>query len=210
MTEEMKVENGQGGEKSAEGKVANDIKDILEGVDIADGGIKDSSGESPVPSVDAGSDEVLRLKKEAESLKDAWTRERAEFMNYKKRIVLEQARFRIDVIAEFAKNLFPVMDNLDRVLQVENPDPALNNFISGVEMIKKEFITVFEKESIRQVNPINQEFDPFKMEAIAMENRSDIDKDTVTEVFQYGYIYEKDENDRKLLRPARVKVAKKS
>jgi len=218
----QKTENTAGETEKAAGNGQNEnIKEVLKGVDIADGSTgKNSESQteennaqksSEAETVEnASDDEIGKLKKEVESMKDAWTRERAEFMNYKKRISLEQARYKTEIVSEFAKNLFSVIDNLDRVLQVENPDESLKNFLSGVEMIKKEFMDVLAKENIRQLNPVNEEFDPYKMEALAMEDRSDIDKDMVLEVFQYGYVYEKDENDVKVLRPARVKVAKKA
>ncbi|MDH5656845.1 MAG: nucleotide exchange factor GrpE [Spirochaetia bacterium] len=217
MTEEIKEQKKMNETEQKEGNQPEKEtpQEILEGVDIADGKVHAEKAEESKNHADDGKsdsdgDEIQKLKKEVESMKDAWTRERAEFMNYKKRVAQEQARYRTEIISDFAKNLFPVVDNLERVMQVENPDETLKNFLSGVEMIQKDFMSVFEKERILPLNPVDEEFDPYKMEAIAIENREGIEKDTVMEVFQCGYIYDRDEGDVKVLRPARVKVAKKS
>ena len=118
------------------------------------------------------------------------------------------AKNRVYMIAKFVGSLLPVIDNLDRVLLAPSEDPALKSFISGVEMIRADFLSVLEKENIKAVNPTNDPFDPFSMEAIALEERENLQTDTVIEVYQSGYILEYGEGERQVIRPARVRVGK--
>lgn len=153
-------------------------------------------------------DEMEKWKKEAEEMKDAWTRERAEFMNYKKRMANEQARLRTVAVAGFVKQLLPVIDNLDRVIGSESSDPAVKNFITGVDMIREEMLQVLDREKIRKYLPDAEAFDPGSMEAIALEEREDLTVDTVVEVYQAGFYQESENGEKQFLRPARVKVGK--
>ncbi len=152
--------------------------------------------------------EMEKWKKEAEEMKDAWTRERAEFMNYKKRIASEQARLRIVAVAGFVKELLPVIDNLDRVIDSEASDPAVKSFITGVDMIREEMLQVLGKENIKKFLPVQELFDPGMMEAIALEQREDLTSDTVVEVYQAGFYLEGEGGEKQIIRPARVKVGK--
>lgn len=152
--------------------------------------------------------ELEQAREEIKLLKDSWTRERAEFMNYKKRVAQEQARIRLLSIADFVGGLLPVLDNLKTVLKVQTDNPEVKNFVDGVELIQTEFISVLQKNNIHIVETLDREFDPQIMEALMTENRPDLRKETVLEVFQEGYYLQIDEDQRQILRPARVKVGK--
>lgn len=171
-----------------------------DGVDVADGNGSENE--------DQALSEQDRLRKEAADMKDAWTRERAEFMNYKKRAAQEQGRARVFAVTNFVKELLPAIDNLDRVVQSDSDNEAVKNFITGVEMIQAEFLSILGKERIQKFSPAGQPFDPHFMEAISMEESNEIDTDMVLEVFQDGYVYEPEEGEKQVIRPARVKVAK--
>jgi len=165
----------------------------------ADADSLSASGEGP---------ELERAREEIQALKDSWTRERAEFMNFKKRNAQEMTRFRGNTVADFVGGLLPVLDNLNSVLKVKTENQDVKNFVSGVEMIRRDFISVLEQNNIRMVNSSGQSFDPRFMEGIAAEDRSDLTEDTVLEVFQEGFYLEYDGGETRVLRPARVKVGK--
>ena len=201
------------------------IRSGLEGVDFAPGREKkpaansgngteepaagpETTAEGDSGTGDSPESELDAARREIEELKDNWTRERAEFSNFRKRQIHERARARGHAIGEFAQKLFPAFDNLDRVLGVDTEDPAVKNFVVGVEMIRQEMIQALEGEKIRSHVPSGEPFDPFSMEAIAMEDREDLEQETVLEVFQPGYVLEAEEGERQVLRPARVKVGK--
>jgi len=61
---------------------------------------------------------------------------------------------------------------------------------------------VFEKFGVKEVNPVQEKFDPHRHQAMSMIE-SDLPANTVAQVFQKGYLL----HDR-VLRPAMVAVAK--
>ena len=221
-----------------EGRAPADERPVPDGVDVAPGrprraeGKKAAvnanedapSGEKPVngPTPEAAvppeeppeeeavveEDELAKARREAREMKDAWTRERAEFINYKKRSAQDQARSRMHTVADFVSGLLPVIDNLETVLKVKTENPEVQNFVSGVEMIRGEFLNVLERHHILRVNAQGIPFDPQCMEGIAMEERPELAEDTVLEVFQEGFILQYESGENKVLRPARVKVGK--
>ena len=153
-------------------------------------------------------DELTRLRRETEELRDQWTRERAEFSNFRKRTIIERQRARQETISSFVGELLVALDNFDQVLNIESVSEEVKNYIVGVQMIRDSFINILQKHNIKVINPVDEAFDPNRMEALSMENRDDIEKDTVLEVYQSGYVLEYGEGNSHVIRPARVKVGK--
>ncbi|MEQ9366961.1 MAG: nucleotide exchange factor GrpE [Leptospirales bacterium] len=164
------------------------------------------SDEAGVENAGEPESELDRALREIEELKDSWNRERADFANFRKRTVQERSRAQGEAVARFTRELLDVMDNLDRVLSIESDNPEVQNFVTGVEMIRSSFVGVFQNHNIRVSNPLNETFDPGTMEAIAREDRPDLTTDTVIEVYQSGYTIELGQGETQSLRPARVKV----
>ncbi|PJE04933.1 MAG: nucleotide exchange factor GrpE [Leptospira sp.] len=174
-----------------------------------------NSEESPVENiqseaVSAESSLELELKKakeEALNFKDSWQRERAEFTNYKRRTASELLNSRKEAVKNFIHDLLNPIDNLELVTNVTTEIPELKAYVDGVNMVKKELLSVIEKEGIKRLNPVNESFDPMLMEAINSVESEEYKEETVVEVYQPGYYYLDGENQHSI-RPARVKVGK--
>ncbi len=152
---------------------------------------------------DAGAGaELQKLKAERDSLLDRLARAQAEFENARRRASKEQQDFRDYAAADAIKSLLPVIDSLERALQVKS-EPA--DFRAGVELIYKQLQDVLAKLGVRAVPAKGEPFDPHVHEAIEMVETSDAADHEVLEELQRGYKLK----DR-LLRPAMVKVAKNS
>ena len=165
------------------------------------------AAESKDEQIQALEQQVEKFRKEAEEMKDSWTRERAEFQNYKKRTVNEFAHIKREAVKGFVANLLNPIDNLERVTSGAEISEEIRPFADGVQMIHKELLSVLEKESIIKLIPQKEAFDPTCMEAIASEESEEYSEETVTEVYQAGYIF-KNNDEQFVLRPARVKVGK--
>ena len=122
----------------------------LENVDIANG----------PPAENETADRLRVAEEEIEKLKDAWTRERAEFMNYKKRAGQEAARSRQHDMSRFVGGFLPALDSLDRVCSMQSDVEAVKNFLEGVEMVRQEFLRVLIAHNVKCVIPMNESFDP--------------------------------------------------
>lgn len=176
-------------------------KDGLEGVDVAPGSLDEPD---QVKSADS---ELELARNEARDMRDSWNRERAEFLNYKKRTNAELGRVRSQAVKGFVSGLLPVLDNLNQVLMSKSTDPAVVSYVQGVEMIRAEFMNVLSRENIQSVRPVDEAFDPMRMEAIAVEETDAVDREKVIEVYQDGFVMSIDGNVE-VLRPARVRVAR--
>lgn len=151
--------------------------------------------------------QLKKAQEEALNFKDSWQRERAEFTNYKRRTASELLNSRKEAVKNFIHDLLNPIDNLERVGMVNTEIPELKAFVDGVNMVKKELISVIEKEGIKRLEPLNASFDPMLMEAINSVESEEYKEETVIEVYQPGYYFLDGENQHSI-RPARVKVGK--
>jgi len=163
--------------------------------------------ESKDEQIQALEQAVEKFRKESEEFKDSWTRERAEFQNYKRRIQNEFAVIKREAVKGIATSLLNPLDNMERVTAVDKVSDEMKPFLDGVMMIYKEIQGILEKESIKRIVPDGEPFDPSFMEAIASEESEEVKEETVMEVYQAGYAFEENDN-RFVLRPARVRVGK--
>jgi molecular chaperone GrpE len=143
--------------------------------------------------------EVQKLKAERDSLLDRLQRAQAEFQNARRRASKEQQDFRDYALADSIKSLLPVVDSLERALQVKSDAAELR---SGVELIHKQLLDALAKLSVNPIEAKGEAFDPRYHEAIEMVETDKVPDHQVTDELQRGYKFK----DR-LLRPAMVKVA---
>jgi molecular chaperone GrpE len=143
---------------------------------------------------------LQKLKAERDSLLDRLSRTQAEFENARRRASKEQQDFRDYATADAIKSLLPVVDSLERALQVKS-DAA--EFRGGVELIYKQLQAALSKLSVNAIASLGEPFDPRYHEAIEMVETTAAPDHHVVEELQRGYKFK----DR-LLRPAMVKVAR--
>ncbi|EMJ62377.1 MULTISPECIES: nucleotide exchange factor GrpE [Leptospira] len=151
--------------------------------------------------------ELEAAKKEVESLKDSWARERAEFQNFKRRSAQEFVSIRKEAVRSLVSGFLNPIDNLERVGATQSPSEELRPFVDGVAMILKEFYSVLEKSNVIRFDPKGESFDPMSMEALSSEEGDQYSEETVIDVYQAGYYYKENE-DKFTLRPARVRIGK--
>lgn len=151
--------------------------------------------------------ELESAKKEIESLKDSWARERAEFQNFKRRSAQEFVSIRKEAVKSLVSGFLNRIDNLERVGATQTNSEELKPFVDGVTMILKEFYSVLEKSNVIRFDPKGEPFDPMSMEALSSEEGDQYSEETVIDVYQPGYYYKENE-DKFILRPARVRIGK--
>ncbi len=151
--------------------------------------------------------ELEAAKKEVESLKDSWARERAEFQNYKRRSAQEYSNIKREAVKSLVTGFLNPIDNLDRAGSGIKVTEEIKPFVDGVGMILKEFYSVLEKENVFRQYPQGEPFDPTLMEALSSEESEQYKEETVIEVYQAGF-YIKENEEKFSLRPARVKIGK--
>jgi len=158
------------------------------------------------PSVAATQDEVSQLLAEKAAIQERMLRALAELENTRKRAERSVADARKFAIAEFARELLAVADNLERAVSSTRSkqgdcDSAL---IDGVLATQRLLASAFERFNVRKIPSLGTQFDPAFHEALTQVEDSEHEPGTIIQVFEEGYMI----NDR-LLRPARVIIAKR-
>jgi molecular chaperone GrpE len=160
-------------------------------------------------SAEPTAEPMAALAKEAAELKDRLLRTLAEMENLRRRTEREIADTRQYAVANFARDLLGVADNMQRALDTlsadfrDQADPVVKSHIEGVELTERELLKVMEKHGIRKFDPQGQKFDPNLHQAMYEVPDPNVPAGTVVQVMQPGYMI----GDR-MLRPALVGVAK--
>ena len=151
---------------------------------------------------------VDKLLAEIQGLKEQVLRYAAEAENTKRRAEREMNDARAYAIQKFARDLLGVADILDRAMAAspaDNGDPAIKNFVLGIDMTGKELLGAFERNGLKRVDPpAGEKFDPHKHQAVMEQPGGDVAPGAVIQVMQPGY-----ELLGRLVRPAMVVVAAK-
>ena len=143
-------------------------------------------------------------------LEDKITRTFAEMENQRRRFEKEKEDAFEYGGYSFAKEALTLIDNLDRSKQVLESDDklketeALKKTLEHLDIIKKDLISIFEKNNIKQIDSLNKKLDPNFHQAM-MEIEDDTkEPGTIIQEIQKGFTIK----DR-LLRPSLVGVSKK-
>ena len=165
-------------------------------------------GEEIVLDADDAAQEIEALKLEVAALKDQALRYLADAENTKRRAERESNDARAYAIQKFARDLLGAADNLSRATAMsprDSQDPAVTNYIIGVEMTEKELQGAFERNGLKKIDPAKGEkFDPHLHQAVMEQPSTEVAAGGVLQVLQAGY-----ELMGRLVRPAMVAVAAK-
>jgi molecular chaperone GrpE len=157
----------------------------------------------------ANAESLEALKAEAAGLREQVLRYAAEMENTRRRAEREANDARAYAIQKFARDLLGVADNLSRATAAapaDHADPAVKNFVVGVQMTEKELLGAFERNGLKKIDPVKGEkFDPHKHQAMMEQPGTDVAPGAVIQVLQAGY-----ELLGRLVRPAMVVVAAKT
>lgn len=157
------------------------------------------TGESKDPQLS-----LEHLLKEAEiraaEHHDAWIRAKAETENIRKRAQSDVTNAHKYAIENFSAELLTVMDSLEAALAIENA--SVESFKNGMELTQKQLTNVFDKFSIKTIDPKGEKFDPHQHQAMCTVE-SELAPNTVVQVMQKGY-----KLHERIIRPALVSVSK--
>ena len=135
---------------------------------------------------------------------DQCLRLQAELDNLRKRSERDLANAHKFALERFAGELLPVRDSMEMGLQAaasENGD--VERLHEGMDLTLQMLTRVMEKFEIREVNPLEEPFNPEFHQAMSLQERADLAPNTVATVVQKGYTLH-----GRLLRPAMVIVSK--
>jgi molecular chaperone GrpE len=151
---------------------------------------------------------IAELEEEIATVKDQYLRFMAEAENVRKRSERHLAEAHKYGIANFARAVLTVADDLSRALaavpeEQRQGEGLLQTLLGGVEAVDRELAKALQAHNIERIDPMGEPFDPNFHEALYEVPDSAFPSGAVAQVIQPGYRL----HDR-LLRPARVGVAK--
>ncbi|MFZ1321968.1 MAG: nucleotide exchange factor GrpE [Ignavibacteria bacterium] len=146
--------------------------------------IEDTDAEKEEISVDEISHE-----QEIGRLKDTLLRKAAEFENYKRRTDTEISNYIKYASENLIKELLPVYDDLGRSMDSVNKGETkdFDTLKKGTALIYDKFKGVLEREGLKEINSVGNEFDVDLNSAMMQVPRDDVKPNTVLEVIEKGY-----------------------
>ncbi|MEI8105613.1 MAG: nucleotide exchange factor GrpE [Actinomycetes bacterium] len=163
------------------------------------GQVPDADASDAAVMVDEAEVELIAARAERDEYLDALQRLKAEFDNYRKRMLREQQDIVTRASERLVKELLPVLDDLERALEAAgNHEEA--KLEDGVRLVFRALADALAKEGLVEV-VAEGAFDPHTQEAL-LTQASEAAEGTVLQVLQKGYRL----GDR-VLRPARVIVS---
>lgn len=180
---------------------ADELKKAAEAAEQAQGSeLPPELGIEPEGAEASLEDQLAAATAKAAENFDLYVRAVAEMENVRRRAAEDVSKAQKFSIEKFAKNLLPVMDSLEKAIEItakiEGP------MREGILATHRQLVHALEMSGMTVIDPKDAKFDPNTQQAIAMvpavEGKSAGD---VAQVFQHGWkIYER------VLRPAMVSV----
>lgn len=155
----------------------------------------DSVVDAPIEAGSVGSDQA----RAAEYLDDL-RRLKAEFDNYRKRVLKEQTRVLEAATEPLVGRLLEVLDEFELAIMHAGGTPETAPVLKGVEMIYAKLAEVLKGEGLERIEALDQPFDPERHEAL-LQGEGDEGEAYVADVLRPGYTLR-----GRVVRPAGVKV----
>src|SRR3989338_5559486 len=165
------------------------------------------SCEAEEQALDVAGTELEKQKKQSDDYYNQLLRLQADFENYRKRQDKEKPEWLKLGKADILLRLLPLYDMLLSAhahINTAKENGGGDETLKGLEMIFKEFSKVFDAEGLRAMDTVGKPYDPMASEILGIVEGTEENDGFVVEELQKGFYF-----GEKILRPARVKIAKK-
>lgn len=149
-------------------------------------------------------EQIKASDKEVEEYLDHLKRLKAEFENYKKRMVKERQQIISWTVEDLIKEFLSVVDDLERAIESANTSQDFPSLMEGIRMVYDHFNQLLKNKGLEQISAEGEEFNPHLHEAIQGCESNEHPDNVVVEEMRKGYTFK-----GKVLRPSMVKVNKK-
>ncbi|MFL5027738.1 MAG: nucleotide exchange factor GrpE [Microvirga sp.] len=154
-------------------------------------------------------DPIAVLEAEKADLKDKMLRLMADMENLRRRTEREIADARTYAVANFARDMLNVADNVRRAIESvpeearSTAEGAFKALIEGIDLTERDLLKNLERHGVKKLDPQGQKFDPNVHQAMFEIPNAEVPNGTVLQVVQSGYVI-----GERVLRPALVGVSK--
>lgn len=161
-----------------------EVEDTEEGADTSD------KSEEPTKA----KSKLFKKKKDErdekiEELSDKLLRQMAEFDNFRKRTEKEKSTMYEIGAKDIIEKLLPVVDNFERGFQAVAEEDKEDAFVTGMEMVYKQLMTMLEGVGVKPIEAVGQEFNPDLHNAVMHVEDEEVGDNMIVEEFQKGYTY---------------------
>ena len=143
------------------------------------------------------------LEEKTEKYLNSLLRTQADFDNYKKANHRENERYRARIKEVMLKKLIKHYEDLLRAFNVLDLIEKGESVKKGFKMIIENFEKFLEEEGVKPMLSEGEKFDPYKHEALLVEENEKFPENTIIEELNKGYYL-----NNKILKPAGVKISK--
>ena len=134
---------------------------------------------------------------------DRVLRQQAETDNMQRRVERDLANAHKYALDKFVPELLPVIDSMERSLQISSDEHAVKAVLEGISLTLQMFYGALEKFGVVQINPEGEAFNPELHQAVTVQESNNTKPGIVLNVLQKGYSL-----NGRLIRPALVVVSK--
>lgn len=146
---------------------------------------------------------IKKLEEQIAKLTAGWQRTQADFINYKKQVGEDRTQLIKSANSNLIYDLLPVLDNFKLAANHAPKDLENNDWARGIKQIERQLEIILANEGLEKISTLGDCFNPEIHEAIEEVESDKPEGSIVTEILP-GYKYH-----GQVLRPAKVKVAKK-
>ena len=148
---------------------------------------QEDGAEAAAEQVSEDLDELGATRKERDEYLELAQRTRADFDNYRKRVAKDAADALRRGKLDLAKELIPVIDNLERAIAAgeASSDPAA--LAKGVGLVHTELRSALGRVGLESYDPSGEQFNPNLHEAISTRAQEGVAPGTVVETIEPGY-----------------------
>ncbi len=164
--------------------------------------------EDAAEAAEVAAEDLTQLLEDARSkVDDHWNqlvRVKAELENLRKRSQRDLENAHKFATEKFSQDLLQVWDSLELGHQAAQDEIAdVAKLREGTELTLKLLVSVMRKNGIEQIDPMGEPFNPEFHQAMSMQERDDVEPNTIVAVVQKGYTL-----NGRLTRPAMVMVSR--
>lgn len=195
-------------EKKNSGNI--DIEEEIEDIENASEDVNEASDEAAGTTGadkedDKSSDKSAKKDPKDEAikeLKDKFTRQMAEFDNFRKRTEKEKSAMYEVGAKSVIEKILPIVDNFERGLGSVPEDEKESAFVEGMNMVYRQLTKALEDMDVKPIEALGKEFNPEYHNAVMHVDDEEAGDNIIVEEFQKGYTYRDS-----VVRHSMVKVA---
>lgn len=162
----------------------------------------DEQAEQAAHALEDARDEADALRNDLAEAEERYKRALADFQNYQRRALANEAAARDEGGAAVVRSVIPVLDHFDLALGQDPESASVSSILEGVKLIKGELLRTLAQHGVSVIEPRpGDELDHHRCEAVGQMSVEDLDPGVVAMCLQVGYRV-----GERVLRPAKVMV----